>query len=62
IWVMRLDAALGTTDTFSVVIFTEFFEKLRYGYASAMAFILFAIILALTFVNNKVQGSRVFYG
>jgi ABC-type sugar transport system permease subunit len=62
IWVMRLDAALGTTDTFSVVIFTEFFEKLRYGYASAMAFILFAIILGLTYINNKTQGSRVFYG
>jgi multiple sugar transport system permease protein len=62
IWVMRLDAALGTTDTFSVVIFTEFFQKLRYGYASAMALILFAIILGLTYVNNKVQGSRVFYG
>jgi multiple sugar transport system permease protein len=62
IWVMRLDAALGTTDTFSVVIFKEFFEKLRYGYASAMAFILFAIILTLTYINNKIQGSRVFYG
>jgi len=62
IWVMRLDSALGTTDTFSVVIFTEFFLKLRYGYASAMAFILFAIILALTYMNNKIQGSRVFYG
>ncbi len=62
IWVMRLDAALGTTDTFSVVIFTEFFEKLRYGYASAMAFVLFAIILLLTFVNTKIQGSKVFYG
>jgi len=62
IWVMRLDAALQTTDTFSVVIFSEFFEKLRYGYASAMAFVLFAIILCLTYLNNKVQGSRVFYG
>jgi multiple sugar transport system permease protein len=62
IWVMRLDAALGTTDTFSVVIFKEFFEKLRYGYASAMAFVLFAIILTLTYINNKIQGSRVFYG
>jgi hypothetical protein len=27
-----------------------------------MAFVLFAIILTLTFVNNKIQGSRVFYG
>ena len=62
IWVMRLDNALGTTDTFSVVIFSEFFLKLRYGYASAMAFVLFAIILTLTYINNKIQGSRVFYG
>jgi multiple sugar transport system permease protein len=62
IWVMRLDAALGTVDTFSVVIFTEFYEKLRYGYASAMAFILFAIILILTYVNTRTQGAKVFYG
>ena len=62
IWVMRLPASLETADTFSVVIFTEFFEKLRYGYASALAFVLFAIILSLTYINNKIQGSRVFYG
>jgi multiple sugar transport system permease protein len=62
IWVMRLEAALQTTDTFSVVIFSEFYEKLRYGYASAMAFILFGIILLLTFLNTKIQGSKVFYG
>jgi multiple sugar transport system permease protein len=62
IWIFRESIALGTTDTFSVTIFIEFFEKLRYGYASAMAFVLFAIILSLTYINNKVQGSRVFYG
>jgi len=62
IWVMRQGSALGTTDTFSVVIFTEFFEKLRFGYASALAFVLFAVILSLTYVNNRIQGSRVFYG
>jgi len=67
IWVMRgggggTGSALGTTDTFSIVIFLEFFEKLRFGYASALAFVLFAVILSLTFVNNKIQGSRVFYG
>ncbi len=62
IWVMRSGAALGTTDPFSVVIFIEFFQKTRYGYASALAFVLFAIILSLTFINNKIQGSRVFYG
>ncbi len=62
IWIFRESLALGTTDTFSLTIFIEFFEKLRYGYASAMAFVLFAIILSLTFINNKVQGSKVFYG
>jgi multiple sugar transport system permease protein len=62
IWIFRSNLALGTTDTFSLVIFIEFFEKLRYGYASAMAFVLFGIILTLTLINNRVQGTRVFYG
>jgi multiple sugar transport system permease protein len=62
IWVLRSNLALGTTDTFSVTIFIEFFEKLRYGYASALSFVLFAIILGLTYINNRTQGSRVFYG
>ena len=61
LWVFREPLALGTTNTFSVTIFLEFFEKLRYGYASAMAFILFAIILGLTIINNRLQGSRVFF-
>jgi multiple sugar transport system permease protein len=62
IWVLRHEFALRTSDTFSVTIFVEFFDKVRYGYASALAFVLFAIILSLTFINNKIQGSRVFYG
>lgn len=62
IWIFRNNLALGTTDTFSVTIFVEFFEKLRYGYASALSFILFAIILILSYINNKTQGSKVFYG
>jgi multiple sugar transport system permease protein len=62
IYVMRDTMALGTVDTFSVAIFDEFFNRTRFGYASAMAFVLFAIILALTYANNKIQGSRVFYG
>jgi multiple sugar transport system permease protein len=61
LWVFREGMALGTTNTFSVAIFLEFFEKLRYGYASAMAFVLFAIILGLTVINNRLQGSKVFY-
>lgn len=62
IWVMRHELSLGTVDTFSVTIFLEFYDKVRYGYASALAFVLFAIILGLTVINNRLQGSRVFYG
>jgi len=62
IYVMRHEFALGTVDTFSVTIFLEFFDKTRFGYASALAFVLFAIILGLTVINNRIQGSRVFYG
>ncbi len=62
IWVLRIGQALGTTDTFSVVIFEEFFQKSRYGYASTLAFVLFGVILGLTYLNNRIQGSRVFYG
>ncbi|NPA27394.1 MAG: sugar ABC transporter permease [Chloroflexi bacterium] len=61
IYVMREPAAQGTVDTFSLVIFDEFFTKTRYGYASALAFILFAVILVLTLLNRRIQGSRVFY-
>lgn len=64
IWLLRtsVGSGLGTLNTISVVIFEEFFVKTRYGYASAMAFVLFAIILVLTLINSRVQGSRVTYG
>lgn len=64
LWLLRqsVGSGVGTLNTIGVVIFEEFFIKTRYGYASAMAFVLFAIILVLTVINNRVQGTRVFYG
>jgi ABC-type sugar transport system permease subunit len=62
VWVLRKAAALGTTDTASIVIFTEFNRNTRYGYAAALALILFLIILALTVINNRIAEKRVFYG
>jgi ABC-type sugar transport system permease subunit len=62
IYVLRSGAALGTTDTASVVIFDAFKRDTRYGYASALAILLLLIILALTFVNNRIASKRVFYG
>jgi multiple sugar transport system permease protein len=62
VWVLRSFAALGTTDTASIVIFTEFNRNTRYGYAASLAFVLLGVILILTIINNKIAEERVFYG
>lgn len=62
IYVLRTGAALGTTDTVSVVIFQAFNRDTRYGYASALAMMLLIIIIILTVINNRVAEKRVFYG
>jgi multiple sugar transport system permease protein len=62
IYVLREGAALGTTDTASVVIFQAFNRDTRYGYASALAILLLLIIMILTAVNNRIASKRVFYG
>jgi multiple sugar transport system permease protein len=62
LYVLRNAAALGTTDTVSIVIFEAFNRDTRYGYASALAILLLLIILVLTFVNNRIASKRVFYG
>ncbi|MCB9119306.1 MAG: sugar ABC transporter permease [Caldilineaceae bacterium] len=62
IYVLRTGAALGTTDTASVVIFQTFQRDTRYGYASALAILLLLIIILLTVVNNQIASKRVHYG
>ncbi len=62
IYVLRTGAALGTTDTASVVIFNVFKRDLRFGYASALSILLLLIIIILTVVNNRIASKRVFYG
>lgn len=60
--VMREPAAQGTVDTASLYIFDQFYLSTRFGYASAIAMVLFAVILLLTFVQNRIAQRRVFYG
>jgi multiple sugar transport system permease protein len=62
IYVMRVPSAQGTVDVTSVEIFDTFYKLSQYGYAAAQAILLFVIILALTFIQNKVFGEKVFYG
>lgn len=62
VYVMRQAAARGSADTASVHIFVQFWQFNQWGYASAMAFVLFGIILILTLVQNEASKGRVFYG
>ena len=52
----------GTTMTSSILIFKQFWEGHRFGYASALAFILTGVMLSLTWIQNRVSEGRVFYG
>ncbi len=52
----------GTTMTASILIFKQFWEGHRFGYASALAFILTGVMLSLTWIQNRVSEGRVFYG
>ena len=62
IWILRTGAVGNRVNTASVYIFDELQNSNRYGYASSMAFVLFALILLLTLFQNRILGRRVFYG
>jgi multiple sugar transport system permease protein len=63
IWIMRTPAAASSVDSISVYIFeTVRSTDPNMGYGSAMAFVLFVIILLMTFAQNRIAEDRVFYG
>ena len=61
IYIMTNGGPMGATRTLTMFIFQNFYEFTRVGYASALAFILFFIILGLTIVQFRVVGRRVEY-
>jgi ABC-type sugar transport system permease subunit len=62
VYAMRRPQALDTVDTVSVVIFDTLYKANQYGEAAAQAILLFALIAALTYVQQRLIGTRVFYG
>jgi multiple sugar transport system permease protein len=62
IYVMTQGGPGNATMTASVFIFQQLFEDNRYGYSAALSFLLFAVILVLTVVQNRIAGRRVVYG
>jgi len=56
-----LEIAGDPTTTTSILIFRQMFQYNRYGYSAALSFVLFAVILVLTIIQNRVAGRRVVY-
>ncbi len=61
IYVMTLGGPGNATTVSSILIFNQMYQFNRYGYSAALSFVLFAVILALTAVQNRVGGERVVY-
>lgn len=62
IWVLRDPAAQGTADTASIMFFETFLRQSRFGYATAMAIVLFVIIITMSLIQQRIAAKRVFYG
>jgi multiple sugar transport system permease protein len=62
IYVLRRQAAGKEIDTMSVHIFNQLYAANDPGYAAALAFMLFGMILVLTLVQNRLTREQVFYG
>ena len=63
IFLMRRPGAFKAVDTINIYIYEEIQSgNPNYAYGSAMAFVLFAVILVLTLIQNRIAGRRVFYG
>lgn len=63
IFLLRQAGAYSAVDTINIYIYEELRSSAPdYAYGSAMAFVLFAVILILTLVQNRIAERRVFYG
>jgi ABC-type sugar transport system permease subunit len=58
LYVMRESAVRGAVDTASLVIFDTFYALNDFGLAAAQSLVLFAVILAVTLLQQRVFGRR----
>jgi multiple sugar transport system permease protein len=62
IYVLTDGGPLHATDVIVYRIYQSAWEFLQFGYASALALVLFALLLGLTWVQFRLLGRRVEYG
>ena len=59
--VMTQGGPLGSTTVIVYYLYQQAFQQFNMGYGSALAIVLFLIILGLTLIQNRVLGPRVHY-
>lgn len=62
IYVMTAGGPTRSTDVFVYHIYQAAWEQLRMGYASAMSWVLFVIIMIATWIQFRLMGREVEYG
>jgi multiple sugar transport system permease protein len=62
IYVMTEGGPLHSTDVVVYHIYQNAWEYLKMGYASAMSWVLFIVIMAATWMQFKLIGRRMEYG
>ena len=62
VYVMTRGGPLGSTDVVVYHIYQNAYDYLKMGYASAMAWVLFLVILAITWLQFRFLGKKVSYG
>ena len=62
VFIMTQGGPLHTTDVIVFHIYQNAYDYLKMGYASAMAWLLFLVILAITWVQFRFLGKKVTYG
>ncbi len=61
LYILRDASTASAVDPASVMIFFTFFREVRYGYAAALAVVLFLVILTVTNTQRRLWEKRVFY-
>jgi multiple sugar transport system permease protein len=61
IYVMTQGGPGDATQVSSILIFEQMYQFNRYGYSATLSFILFAVILVLTVIQNRVAKDRIVY-
>ena len=61
LWVLTGGGPAGATTTMIVYMFKQGFTFFEFGYASALAAILFVVVLFLTLLQWRMRRALVFY-